>query len=321
VLRIKLLTTLFATALAFTPLLAGPLLKKKTDPARISTLIETLKSDPDEKRRKAAADELGGADSRVNPEVGVALVAALQKDASPAVRAEAAASLGQLGQVIPVAGQALEAAAANDPSPVVRLAAKKTLWEYHLNGYRSPKGADGTLTQTVEPPIASPAVVKPAVIVIPVPPPPVAVAAPTAPLVPTGPGTSQLPPVSSPAGPRIAKPSFLTEVFPSLRNISRTPTNSAAPPPILNLTDEPPIAKRPPITLPPFPTATLEPVPPPTIAVKPPTPPAPPKPDYIPTLPPYKPQLPSVVLPPDAQIPTLDPPAPPKIPATLPPLR
>src|SRR4051812_34622363 len=83
--------------------------------------------------RKAAADELGGADSRLNPEVAAALVAALQKDASSSVRLEAAESLGQLGQVFPVAGQALEAAAANDSSTLVRLAAKRSLWEYHLN--------------------------------------------------------------------------------------------------------------------------------------------------------------------------------------------
>ncbi len=154
---LRFFVTLIAAACAVASVHAGPnLLKKKVDPERVSPLVETLKGDPDEKKRKAAADELGGADSRINPEVATALVNALQKDMSASVRAEAAASLGDLPQVFPVAGQALEMAAANDSSSMVRFAAKRTLWEYHLSGYRSPKGADGTSTQTIEPPIASP---------------------------------------------------------------------------------------------------------------------------------------------------------------------
>ncbi len=288
--------TLLTAAFAVASVSAGPgLLKKKTDASRVAGLIETLKSDPDERKRKAAADELGGADSRMNPEVATALVAALQKDASPAVRAEAAESLGQLGQVFPVAGQALEAAATNDASAAVKLAAKKSLWEYHLNGYRSPKGADGVSMQTVEPPIASPAAPRPTSAVVPVAAPP----APVTPQVSSLPTSmTQLPPVAPPNGPRVSRPSFLGELLPGPRASIRSLVNPA-PPPILNMTAEPPIAKPPTIATPLLPPPT-SPVPPPTVAIEPPPLPAPRVPDYVPTLPPFKPDLPSVVAPPGA---------------------
>lgn len=321
--RTRLFFTFLAAMLVAAPLSAGPgLFKKKVDPARVSPLIETLKSDPDDKKRKAAADELGGADSRLSPEVAAALVLALQKDPSSSVRLEAAESLGQLGQVFPVAGQALETAAAHDTSPLVRLAAKRTLWEYHLSGYRSPKGADGFAAQTVEPPIASPSGPRPAVALFPAPPLPSSSLIPTAPtlfVIPLPPASAPvaapLPPATPRTGPRLPRLSFLAEMFPGTRLVNRPPTNSAAPPPILNLTNEPPVAKRPAITLPPFPEPAQ--VPPPTVTVSPPPLPAPVKPDYVPTLPPFKPDLPSVVLPPDADLPAVEP-APAVIPPTLP---
>jgi hypothetical protein len=306
---------------------AGPFKSKpKTDPARVSTLLETLKSDPDEKKRKSAADELGGADARIQPEVASGLSTALQKDASAAVRAEAARSLGQLDQVFPLAGVALEAAAAGDPSPIVRLAAKQTLWEYHLNGYRSPKGADGLTTQTVEPPIAPPAGARPVVALIPVPPPAVptlpppamSTAAPSLPAAaapPIRPSAPPAPPLLF--GPRATRPMLLVDLMPALRPAPK-PTPLNGPPPILNLTPEPPIAKRPAVMIPVAPVPTpMSPVPPPTVAIVPQPPfPAPQRPDFAPTLPPFQPELPSVVLPPDAT-PFVPPPTP-RIPATLP---
>ncbi len=312
-LRFALVPVLFA--LAVPPADAGPFKHKpKLDAARVQTLLETLKSDPDERKRKAAADELGGADARAMPEVAAALTTALQKDASAAVRAEAAQSLGQLDQVFPQAGVALETAAANDSAPVVRLMAKQALWQYHLNGYRSPKGADGTAAQTVEPPIAAPAGARPVVALVPAPPPPTAALVPVLPTA--APAPAALPPVTMPAGPRVVRPSFLAELMAGVRSAPKpAPTNG--PPPILNLTAEPPLAKRPAVTIPPVPPPTST-VPPPTIAVRPPLPPAVSRaPDFVPTLPPFVPDLPSVVSPPDATpFPTR--PAP-KIPATLPP--
>ena len=320
-------TLLLIAALAAMPTAApaGPFKNKpKLDAARVQTLLETLKSDPDEKKRKAAADELGAADARQMPEVAAGLTTALQKDASAGVRAEAAQSLGQLDQVYPLAGVALEAAAAGDSSPVVRLAAKRSLWEYHLSGYRSPKGADGTAAQTVEPPIAPPAGAKPVVALVPAPP------APTVPLYPvqTSAPTAVLPPVAPPvaqparasvmplAGPRVLRPTFLSDLMPHLRP-APPPTVLNGPPPILNMTAEPPIAKRAAVTIPRLPAPTSS-VPPPTVAVASPLPLVPRTPDYVPTLPPFVPDLPPVLSPPDAT-PYVPPPTVPKIPATLPP--
>lgn len=317
--RFRPLALLILAALLPSIALGGPFKPKKVDAARVRALLETLKSDADEKKRKSAADELGGADAREFPEVATALSNALQKDASAAVRAEAAQSLGQLDQVFPMAGVALEAAASGDSSPLVRLAAKQTLWEYHLNGYRSPKGADGIAAQTVEPPIAAPAGARPVVAIIPVAPPPAPFL--TAPSMPTA--APVLPPASQPAGPRLPRPSFLVDLVSGMRSPAPAKSTPASngPPPILNMTPEPPLAKRPAVTIP-----VLTPPPgliPPSLAVPPPTPtptvqslPIARKPDYIPTLPPFMPDLPSVVLPPDAT--PLPPSKPPRIPATLP---
>ena len=322
--RLRRTLALIAVLLAALPSasLAGPFKKPKPDATRVRTLLETLKSDPDEKKRKTAAGELGGADARQFPEVATALTTALQRDASAAVRAESAQSLGQLDQVFPLAGMALEAAAAGDASPVVRLAAKHALWEYHLNGYRTPKGADGVV-QTIEPPIAPPAGPRPVVALIPAPPPPPAPLIPALPSAPTAVLPPVAPPVAQPApkpvgptvGPRIFRQSLLSDLMPGLRPAPR-PTPMPGPPPILNVTSEPPVAKRPAVAPPVFPVSRpAVSVPPPTIAVP---PPLPRKPDYVPTLPPFQPDLPSVVLPPD-ETPFVPPPAPPRIPATLPP--
>jgi hypothetical protein len=312
---------LLGAALVVPTSTAGPgILKgKKTDPARVPALIEALKSDTDERKRKAAADELGRADARLMPEVMTALVTALQKDPAAVVRAEAADSIGQL-PVSPLAGMELEAAASGDSSPLVRLAAKKALWEYHLNGYRSPKGADGITAQTIEPPIASPAAPRPASAVVAVPAP----TEPIVPLVPRLPATplavAPLPPIAPPAGPRLVRPWALTEFLFGPRT-SHTPSDQGVPV-ILNVTAEPPIAKRAAVTIPPFPLPlTTPPVPPPTVVVSLPPLPPPPEPDYVPTLPPFTPDLPSVVLPPDETPMPLTPvPTVPRIPATLPPL-
>ena len=319
------LTLLSAALIGLAPVFAGPLLKgKKTDPARVPALIETLKSDPDEKKRKAAADELGRADVKAMPEIVPALVAALQKDASAAVRTEVAEAIGTLGSVYPVAGVALETAASGDSSPLVRLAAKKSLWEYHLNGYRSPKGADGLTAQTVEPPIASPAAPQPASAKIPVPP-----IAPAVPLVPQLPAAAPtnvapLPPVAPSSGPRLPRlGSPFAELIAHLRPAPAPAKPGSIAPPVANVTGEPPIAKRPLVTIPRIPETPSPPtvlVPPPTLPIELPPPAAPPKPDYIPTLPPFKPDLPSVVTPPDATPAPVPVPTIPTIPPTLPPL-
>ena len=197
--------------------------KGKSD-AQVRTLVTTLRTDPDEKRRRSAVAELRDADPRTQADVVPALVATLQRDPAAHVRADAADALGGYRTVFPVAGSALEAAAEADPAPVVRDVAKQALWEYHLLGYRSARGADGFAGQTAEPPVAArpqPRPAAPTVI-------PVRVELPRVPTVPTAVSAYRPPPPELPTvaatGPRIL---FTT-----------------APPVRLNLTEEPPFARR-----------------------------------------------------------------------------
>ena len=135
--------------------------RKKEDPAaKPRQLAEVLRTDPDEKKRKAAADELRETDAKLVPEVLPVLVASLRQDPSSAVRTAVAESIGKLKPVSPNAGVVLEAAAANDPNEAVRKAAQDSLWAYQANGYRSQSvSATGP---TAEPPRAAPRVPTPA---------------------------------------------------------------------------------------------------------------------------------------------------------------
>lgn len=282
--------------------------KARTDAARARALIEVLKSDPDDKKRLAATAELAFADARDQPDVIPALVAALKRDAAARVRAGAADALGQLNVVSPVAGSALEAAASGDAAPEVRAASKQALWEYHLNGYRSAQGLGWLAKETEEPPIAAPPGPRVVAALVPVAPPPAPKAVAPLPRVPVTAPAAPLPPVAQPAGPRVVR-SFFADVVAGM--MKPAPKPSAGPPPLSNLTAEPPLA-RPAfaVTVPPVPPAS-----PPQVVPEPPV--APREPDYVPTLPPFLPELPPVVQPPGA---TPDP-APrtaPRIPATLP---
>jgi hypothetical protein len=117
--------------------------KPKANPAeRVPELLIQLKSSPDESQRAAAADELRQYDPKAYPEIMTGLIDALGRDASPAVRAEVAESLGRLRPVTQKAGYALEQALANDGSMRVRMSARSALWQYNLFGYRSGKPAD-----------------------------------------------------------------------------------------------------------------------------------------------------------------------------------
>ncbi|MBX9623645.1 MAG: HEAT repeat domain-containing protein, partial [Gemmataceae bacterium] len=130
---------------------AGMFDRKPKSAAQVERLAKALRSDPDEKRRRAAIAELKEADPRAVPDVIPALVGALQRDPSAQVRADAAEAIGSFKTAFPAAGAALEAAAEGDPAAGVRDAAQQALWEYHLSGYRSTKGADGIAGQTAEP--------------------------------------------------------------------------------------------------------------------------------------------------------------------------
>jgi hypothetical protein len=91
--------------------------KPKVDPAeQVPSLVLQLKTDKDEAKRAAAAEELRNFDPKAFPEMMTALSDALLKDGSASVRAEAASTIARLRPINPQAGYALEQAAANDPA-------------------------------------------------------------------------------------------------------------------------------------------------------------------------------------------------------------
>src|SRR5947207_9375688 len=117
--------------------------KPKANPAeRVPELLIQLKTDKDEAKRAAAAEELRQYDPKAFPEILATLIDVLAKDASPGVRSEAATSIGKLRPISQQAGYALEQATANDASMRVRMSARQSLWQYHLVGYRSGKPAE-----------------------------------------------------------------------------------------------------------------------------------------------------------------------------------
>ncbi len=128
----------------------------KSDGAlKIKQLVATLQSDPDTDRRKVAAETLRTLDPRNSGEVIPTLVASLQNDPNAGVRAIAAESLGAIKSVYPTAGAALESSEKSDPDANVRAVAKAALWQYHLNGYKTPTSTSASLpSQTGEPPLA-----------------------------------------------------------------------------------------------------------------------------------------------------------------------
>jgi hypothetical protein len=155
--RNSLLALVLSAALVL-PAPAGFIFKKKQPQAspsdRVGQLIGTLKTDQDESKREAAAVDLRHFDPKTYPEVVPVLIEALQNDPRPAVRVEAAQSLGRLRPVSQQAGWALEQAAAKDSSTRVRLQARSSLLYYRVSGYRS--DARPEETTAVAPPRTAP---------------------------------------------------------------------------------------------------------------------------------------------------------------------
>jgi hypothetical protein len=160
----RIFVALLVIATTTSPASAGLFSRKpKANPAeRVPELLLQLKGHADEAQRSSAAEELRQFDPKSNPEIMAGLIGAISKDASPAVRAEAASSLGKLRPISQQAGYALEQAQNNDASIRVRMAARQALFQYHLVGYRSGRpdmNADKDGTQTVSgPPSSSPPV-------------------------------------------------------------------------------------------------------------------------------------------------------------------
>lgn len=185
--------------------------------------VNTLETDRDEGKRKAAAAALKTADTKANFDAVTALAGAVLKDPSPDVRATAAESLGGMKIVYQQAVTALEKAEADDPDKGVRAAAKSALWQYSLSGYKpSNSVAKG---QSAEPPLAKP-VSKPA---MPIPTPPHTASKLTTPETPfrsitQGPGSTA--PFAATEEPPLAKPVSKPEPKPQ-----PTATPTVAPPP------------------------------------------------------------------------------------------
>ncbi len=129
------------------PAPAGILFGKKTKPnpaERVPELIVVVKTDKDESKRAAAAEELRQYDPAAHADIVPVLIDVLMNDSKPGVRAEAAESLGKLRPVSQEAGWALEQAEEKDSSWRVRTKARYVLMTYHWAGYHTdPKLKDG----------------------------------------------------------------------------------------------------------------------------------------------------------------------------------
>ena len=130
----------------------------KPDPVkRVPELIAVLKTDREEKNRIAAAEELRNYDVKRFNEIVPALLLASEQDSSSSVRIEAIYSLGKIRPISQQVGDTLTKIMHNDQVIRVRVAARSTLWQYHILGYRSSKiGPDALLNQSKEPPLAEP---------------------------------------------------------------------------------------------------------------------------------------------------------------------
>jgi hypothetical protein len=106
---------------------------------RVPELIATVRTDPDENKRSAAAVELRQYDPKAFPDIVPVLAEVVRNDTKAGVRYEAAVSLSKIRPVSTIAGMALEHASAHDAAFYVRVQARTSLVYYRLSGYRSPR--------------------------------------------------------------------------------------------------------------------------------------------------------------------------------------
>ncbi len=184
---------------------------------RVPELILILKTETDERRHGAAAEELRDYDARTFTEIVPVLIDVLHTDRKVGVRIEALNSLARLRPISRPAGQALEQAASGDESLRVRLQAKSALLKYHLAGYSSSGRREPSVLQPTmqEPPLAdAPAPASPTIPAVAFPPntpsviaPVVGTPAPRGPALdlprPLPPGTALPPGAVAPAPPAI----------------------------------------------------------------------------------------------------------------------
>jgi hypothetical protein len=141
----------------------------KPDPkTRVPALLATLRTDQDDHKRAAAAEELRNFDPTVFPEIVPTLIDVALHDAKSNVRLDALQTLAKFRPVSQEVGMTLEQVADKDSSMRVRLQARSSLMHYHLIGYHSPKkneakpdGMKHDGIKTEEPPLATPAIPAP----------------------------------------------------------------------------------------------------------------------------------------------------------------
>ena len=159
--RCRYLMLLLLIAASTSPASAGPLglfkKPKPPDPAeRVPALIKTLQSDPDERKREQAAEDLRDFDTKAFDDIVPTLMEALKNDSGTGVRLACVNSLTRIRPVSPRMVYAMQQAAANDASLRVRLSADATLKQWRIiDGVQIGRRAD-IPSQTEEPPLASP---------------------------------------------------------------------------------------------------------------------------------------------------------------------
>jgi hypothetical protein len=148
------------------PAPAGFLFGKKTKPnpaERVPELIVIVKTDKDESKRAAAAEELRQYEPAAFSDIVPVLIDVLMNDPKPSVRIEAAESLGKLRPISQEAGWALEQAKDKDASMRVRAKARYELLGYYWAGYHSdPKMKDAPAANPKDVPADKGKVVMPA---------------------------------------------------------------------------------------------------------------------------------------------------------------
>jgi len=156
--RCRIILILLAATLVVMPTRAGIFFNKKK-PAnpdqRVPELLIALKTETNERKRAAAAEELRHYDPIKYSAIVPALADAATTDPKPGVRIDALESLAKLRPISQQAGMTLEQVLARDSNWRVRLQARSALWQYHLAGYRA--ATPPTITapvQTGEPPMA-----------------------------------------------------------------------------------------------------------------------------------------------------------------------
>jgi hypothetical protein len=158
---LRLLLITVAVAAMPVPARAGIIFNRhpKPNPAqRVPDLVNTARSDQDDRKRGSAVQELRDYDPNAYPEIVPTLIDVARRDQRSSNRLEALHSLAKMRPVSAAAAQAIQQASENDNSIRVRFQARTLLWQYHISGYRGakPQEAPAAGPKTDEPPLADP---------------------------------------------------------------------------------------------------------------------------------------------------------------------